>query len=138
MLATSEPELGSVMAKKPKVSALTQAGMKRFFCSSVPNLLTVTAGPMFCMLKGRRHEPLTLAICSARITDSKKAETVAAVLFGQRAAEEAELRHLLDQFGAELVVFLVLLEGGEDFLLGEILRHLLHHPLLIRQSELHF
>ena len=71
MPTTSEPVLGSVMAKKPMDSPLTQPGMKRSFCSLVPNLLTVMDGPMFCMLKGTRHEPETLAICSARMTDSK-------------------------------------------------------------------
>ena len=36
------------------------------------------------------------------------------------------------------MIFLVFLEGGKDFFLSEILGHLLHHPLFIRQSELHF
>jgi hypothetical protein len=67
----------------------------------------------------------------------EKAETVAAVFLGQGAAEKTEPGHLLDQFGAEPVIRFVFLERGQDFVVGEILRHLLHHPLFFRQSEVH-
>src|SRR3989304_3736370 len=70
MLATSEPVLGSVMAKKPSCVPATQPGTYFFLCASLPNLLTVSAGPRFCMLNGSRHEADTLAICSAISTDS--------------------------------------------------------------------
>ena len=70
MLATSEPVLGSVMAKNPSCVPATQPGTYFFFCSGVPNLVTVSAGPRFCMLKGKRQEAETLAICSAISTDS--------------------------------------------------------------------
>ena len=72
MLATSEPLSGSVMAKNPICVPSTQPGMYFFFCSSVPNFATVTAGPRFCMLNGKRHDAETFAICSAIKTDSKK------------------------------------------------------------------
>src|SRR6266508_4040404 len=70
MLATSEPVLDSVMAKKPSCVPATQPGTYFFFCASVPNFATVSDGPRFCMLKGSRQEAETLAICSAISTDS--------------------------------------------------------------------
>ena len=70
MLATSEPVLDSVMAKKPSCVPATQPGTYFFLCASLPNLLAVSAGPRFCMLNGRRHEAETRAICSAISTDS--------------------------------------------------------------------
>ena len=70
MLATSEPVFDSVMAKKPSCVPATQPGTYFFFCASLPNLATVSAGPRFCMLNGRRQEAEILAICSAIRTDS--------------------------------------------------------------------
>jgi hypothetical protein len=67
----------------------------------------------------------------------EKAEAVAAVFLRQGAAEEALLGHLLDHFGAEPVIRFVVLEGRQDLLGGEVLRHVLHHLLFFRQSEVH-
>jgi long-chain acyl-CoA synthetase len=58
--------------------------MKRSFCALLPNWLTVTAGPMFCMLKGRRHDPLTLAICSEMMTDSRKPKPLPPYSWGEQ------------------------------------------------------
>src|SRR5512141_797250 len=70
MLATSEPVLGSVIAKKPSCVPATQPGTYFFFCAALPTLLTVSAGPRFCMLNGSRQDADTLPICSAISTDS--------------------------------------------------------------------
>src|SRR5476649_1524970 len=72
MLATSEPVLDSVIAKNPICVPATQPGTYFFFCASLPNLVTVSAGPRFCMLNGRRQDADTLPICSAISTDSMK------------------------------------------------------------------
>ncbi len=71
MLTTSEPVSGSVIAKKPRWVPATHPGMYFCFCSTVPNLSTVSAGPRFCMLNGRRQDAETREICSASRTDSR-------------------------------------------------------------------
>jgi len=68
--ATSEPVLGSVMAKKPSEWPETQPGMYFSFWAGVPKRARVSAGPRFCMLNGSRHEAETFAISSAIKTDS--------------------------------------------------------------------
>src|SRR5512134_3147859 len=72
MLATSDPVFGSVMAKNPSCVPATQPGTYFFLCASVPNFVTVSAGPRFCMLNGTRQDAEILAICSAISTDSMK------------------------------------------------------------------
>ena len=67
----------------------------------------------------------------------KEAAAVAAVLFREPAAEEAEVGHLFDQFGAEGVVGFVFFKGRDDLFLGKVPRHLLHHFLFVGQSEIH-
>ena len=102
----------SVMAKKPSCVPATQPGTYFFFCASVPNLATVSAGPRFCMLNGRRQDAETLAICSAISTDSMKPMPLPPSSSGKRAGEEAELAHLGDAIGAELVLRLLLLRAS--------------------------
>src|SRR3972149_826431 len=70
MLATSEPVLDSVIAKNPSWVPATQPGTYFFFWASLPNLVTVSAGPRFCMLNGTRQDADTAAICSAISVDS--------------------------------------------------------------------
>jgi len=82
MLATSEPVFDSVIAKKPSCVPATQPPMYFSFCSGVPNFATVSAGPRFCMLNGRRHDAETLAICSAIKHGLHEAHAAAAVLLG--------------------------------------------------------
>src|SRR3990167_8394908 len=72
MLEPSEPVLASVMAKKPSCVPATHPGTYFFFCAALPNLVTVSAGPRFCMLNGSRQDAETLPICSAINTEATK------------------------------------------------------------------
>ena len=61
----------------------------------------------------------------------RQVEAQAAVLLGDRDAEEAELLHLLDDRLGELVLVVVVLGVGEDLLVGELADHLGDRLLLV-------
>ena len=65
----------------------------------------------------------------------RQIEPHAAVLLGDRDAEEPELLHLLDDRLRKLVLVVVVLGVGEDLLLGELAHHLGDGFLLVGAVE---
>ncbi len=61
----------------------------------------------------------------------REVEAHAAVLLGDRDAEQAELLHLLDDRLGEQVLVVVVLGVGEDLLVGELMDHLGDRLLLV-------
>ena len=67
----------------------------------------------------------------------EKAEAVAAVLFGNQAAEETQLAHLCDEVFAKTVCFVIFGRCRRDLFLGKLAREVPDGRQLFRQFKIH-
>ena len=117
MLRVSLPASGSESDRRAAELAGGHRGSQRCFCSSVPWCHDQRgAHGVGVDDAGEAHPPVGQLLDDADVGEQVEAE--AAVLLGDRDAEQAELPHLLDDRGGELVGVLEL-GGDRDDLAGD-------------------
>ncbi len=124
----SLPTAGSVRPKQPMTSPLQRCGSQVRFCSSVPNFrIVISTSEIWTDRVVRTGDD--------RVRDEIDAHP--AVLLWDRAAEEADGRHLLEHVVGKALGAIALARTGRDLTVGELVRELVDLLLLWREVEVH-
>ena len=130
----SEPAPGSVRPNAPIIAPERSRGSHSRFCSSVPNRKIGIAPSETPGLQRDRHRRVDPGQLLQGDAQREVVAAHAAVLLGERQAEQPHLAHLADDVVGELVALVEVADGRRHDLLGELLDGLAQRLELVAEG----
>ena len=134
----SLPASGSVRPKAPRVRPAHRSGSHVCFCSSVPNRWIGLAPRPDARLERDGHRVVDPGQLLDRDAEHREVAAAAAVLLGERDAEQPEVAHAAHDVDREVVVAVPRLGVRRDLALGEVADDLAERVVLFGELHVHW